>query len=151
MTSMSPFLPMGLLLAGDRARPLPTYFVELRKTAPGSNPEYAVVPVDADHNGAVFAKLAALMVSPSWKPAWTTREEPENWGLPSAIKLVAVAPANRELRKRFAAHTLNSLSGYEPPLLGFELPRVRRDVRFVVLGTLGSSMVAMWAKLLGLL
>ena len=130
---------------------MPRYFVELRRTAPKANPEYAIVPIDADHHSAVLAKLAALMVSRSWSPDWISREEPENWGLPSAIKVVTVVPANGELRERFAARTLATLIGYKPPLLGFELPRIRRDARLLLLGTAGSMVLAMWAKLLGLL
>lgn len=128
-----------------------TYFVELRKTAPRSNPEYTIVLVNADHRSAVLANLAALMVSRAWTPEWLSREEPENWGLPNAIKVVAVVPANRELRERLAARTLPTLVGYESPLFGSDLPPMRRDVRFVLLGTLGSSILAMWAKLLGVL
>ena len=59
-----------------------------------------------------------------------------------------VVPANRELRERLAAHMLTTLIGYESKFSS-NLPRMRRDVRFVLLGTVGSTVVLMWAKLLG--
>ena len=66
---------------------MPMYFVELRRTAPKSNPEYTIVSVEAEHHSVVLATLTTLMVSREWKPVWTSREEPENWGLPNAIKV----------------------------------------------------------------